>query len=181
MQNPYITWINQQAILAAAEALRNDDIQLLNQLGLSGIDQSLAMQLKALSADRLACLPRFKGCLFQMRLDESSLKHYLTFADIKVGEDELINRAIKAGIRQPMLEELKGISRRDYAERRARMGLPEQNRGRIENLNEEDEVRVYVVWEKLKHVDDPLLRLLMLHEETAISLDQAYTSIKQLA
>lgn len=181
MQNLYITWINQQALLAAAEALRNEDIQLLNQLGLDNIDQGLATQLKSLSADRLACLPKFKGCLFQLKVDANSLKHYLGFADSKVSEDDIINRAIKAGIRQPMLEELKGISRRDYAERRTRMGLPEQHRGRIEVLNEEDEINVLRAWQKLEHIDDLLLRLLALHDETRISLDQAYTSIKQLA
>ncbi|WP_191968664.1 STY4526/YPO1902 family pathogenicity island replication protein [Cellvibrio sp. KY-GH-1] len=180
MQNYYITSLNHQALLAVAEALRNGDSQLLNQLGLGAIDQSVASQLKALSADRIACLPNFKGSLFQLRIDPHTLRLYLGFADSKVTEDDLVNRAIRAGLRQPMLEELKGISRRDFAARRSRMSLPEHSRGRIEVLSEEEELTVLRAWEKLRDIEDPLERLIALHQETDIALDQAYITIKQL-
>lgn len=181
MQSQYINWINQQVLLAAADALRNQDAHLLNQLGLSNIDEATATQLKAVTADRLSCLSNFKGTLFQMRLDTNGLKLFLGFANDKVEEDDLISRAIRAGLRQPMLEELKGVTRREFSARRERMGMPDHSRGRIEVLNEEDELLVLRTWDTLKHHTDPLERFMALHEATGISLDQAYITLKQLA
>lgn len=181
MQNFYLTSLNHQALLAVAEALRNGDNQMLVQLGLGNIDHNVASELKGLSADRIACLPNFKGSLFQIHIDTNTLRLFLGFAKNKVSEDELINRAIYAGLRQPMLEEIKGVSRRDFAARRARMNLPEHNRGRIEVLSEKEEITVLRTWENLKSIEDLLERLLALHQETGISLDQAWITIKQLA
>ncbi len=180
MQNYYLTSLNHQALLAIAEALRNGDNQMLMQLGLTNMDHHVSSELKGLSADRVACLPNFKGSLFQINIDQTALQMFLNFAKTKVSEDDLINQAILAGLRQPMLEQIKGISRREFAARRQRLGLPEHSRGRIEVLSEKEEIAVLRAWEKLKHVDDVLERLLALHEETGVSLDQAWITIKQV-
>lgn len=179
--NRHLTFINQQILLAAADALRSQDAYLLSQLGLNSIDPNTAEQLRRVSADRIACLNDFRGSLLDVRLNTQNLRMFLGFANDKVSEDDQINAAIRAGMRQPMLEEIKGIGRREFASRREKMGLPEHTRGRIEVLNEEDELLVLRTWEKLKSVDDLLERYLKLHELTGISLDQAYTTIKQLA
>ncbi|WP_331351199.1 STY4526/YPO1902 family pathogenicity island replication protein [Cellvibrio sp. UBA7671] len=181
MQNHYLALINQQILLAAADALRTQDAHLINQLGLGSIDETTANQLKQVSADRLACLSNFRGTLLDVRLNAQNLRIFLGFANDKVGEDDLINKAIRAGMRQTMLEELKGIGRREFSSRRERMGLPEHTRGRIEVLGESDELKVLKVWGKLTHISDPLERYLALHSETGIGLDQAYITIKQLA
>ena len=179
--NRHLTFINQQFLLAAADALRSQDAHLLSQLGLSKIDQSTAEQLRRVSVDRLACLNDFRGSLLDVRLNTQNLRMFLGFANDKVSEDDQINAAIRAGIRQPMLEEIKGIGRREFASRREHMGLPEHARGRIEVLSEADELLVLRTWEKLKSMSDLLERYLRIHELTGISLDQAYTTIKQLA
>lgn len=179
--NRHLTFINQQILLAAADALRSQDAHLLSQLGLSKIDQSTADQLRRVSVDRLACLNDFRGSLLDVRLNTQNLRMFLGFADDKVSEDDQINAAIRAGMRQPMLEEIKGIGRREFASRREHMDLPEHTRGRIEVLSEADELLVLKTWKKLEVVNDMLDRYLQLYQLTSISLDQAYTTIKQLA
>jgi hypothetical protein len=177
----YLHWINTQVILAAADALRQEDFHLLKQLGLDHLDEEVASRLKQVSADRLSCLSNFKGSLFQMKVDTTALRHFLDLANERVSEDELINRAIMAGLRQPTLEELKGTTRREYASRRSRMNLPDHTRGRIEALSDEDELSVLRSWKQLDVLEDYLERLVALHEKTGISLDQAYSTIKELA
>ena len=178
--NHHILLINQQILLAAADALRSQDALLLSQLGLAAIDQITADQLRRVSVDRLACLNDFRGLLLDVRLNTQNLQMFLGFANGKVSEDDQINAAIQAGLRQPMLEELKGIGRREFANRREHLGLPEHARGRIEVLNEEDELTVLRTWKKLEAISDQLDRYLQLYQHTGISLDQAYTTIKQL-
>jgi hypothetical protein len=179
--NHHLLFINQQILLAAADALRSQDTHLLSHLGLSTIDSITADQLRSVSVDRLACLNHFRGSLLDVRLNTQNLRMFLGFANDKVSEDDQINAAIRAGMRQPMLEELKGITRREFAGRREHMGLPEHTRGRIEVLSEEDELLVLRTWKTLESIADPLDRYLETYRLTNISLDQAYTTIKQLA
>lgn len=181
MHNHYMTLINQQYLLAAADALRNQDAFLIAQLGLANIDQITAEKLKSVSIDRLSCLTNFRGTLLDVHVNVHNLAMFLGFANGKIVEDDLITQAIRAGMRQPMLEELKGIGRREFTARRSRMGLPDHTRGRIEMLNEEQELLVLKTWNQLAGITDPLERYLALHSATGIELDQAYTTIKQLA
>lgn len=180
MQSHYLTLINQHYLLAAANALRTQDVLLIEQLGLSSIDELTAEQLRSVSVDKLSCLGNFRGMFLDVRLNPNMLRMFLGFASDKVGEDDLIARAIRAGMRQPMLEELKGIGRREFTARRERMGLPDHARGRIENLSEDQELTVLRTWSTLSHLSDPLERYLELHRLTGIRLDQAFTTIKQL-
>lgn len=173
--------LNQQALLLAVEALRNNDQRLLNQLGLEHADEALAKQLRDLNASNFTCVQDFRGTLVQVKFDTRQLKLFVDLASTKTSEDDQINDGIRAGLRQPMLEELKGITRREYTSRRMRMGLPEHSKGRIENLSEDDEIKVLRTWKTLESIDDPLKRWLKLHEITGIQLDRAWLVIRGLA
>lgn len=173
--------LNQQALLLAVEALRNNDQHLLNQLGLEHADEALAKQLRDLNASNFTCVQDFRGTLVQVKFDTRQLKLFVDLASTKTSEDDQINDGIRAGLRQPMLEELKGITRREYTARRMRMGLPEHSKGRIENLSEDDEIKVLRTWKTLESLDDPLERWLKLHEITGIQLDRAWLVIRGLA
>lgn len=174
-------FLNQQAIILAVQALQHDDEKLLGQLGLTELDDSLAQKLKELNIDHLNCTNSFRGSLLQLKFDPRQLSIFMGMALEKTREDDQINKAIRAGLRQPMLEEIKGITRREFASRRQRMGLAVHSKGRIENLNEEDELLVLNTWQKLTAIADPLTRLLSLHQATNISLDRAWVTIKQFA
>jgi Protein of unknown function (DUF2857) len=179
--NNYIHWINSAAILAAANALRSNDMELIHQLGLETLDKPTAEKIKQLTADHLICLNSFKGSLLKTRIDPKQFQLFLDFAKNKTDDEDLVDKAIQAGLRQPALEELKGISRREYSIRRERLNLPEARAGRPEVLSEEDELMVLRAWNKLESVGDPLERLLTVFEQTRIPLDKAYLSIKALA
>jgi hypothetical protein len=172
--------LNQQAIILAVKALQHDDETLLDQFGLTELDSDLAHQLKDLSIDHLNCTNSFRGSLLELKFDPRQLKLFINMAFEKTREDDQVNRAIRAGLRQPMLEEIKGITRREFATRRQRMGLPEHSKGRIENLGEDDELLVLRTWSKLKEINDPLTKYLTLFDETNISLDRAWVTLKQL-
>ena len=173
--------MNQQAIILAVQALQQDDIKLLTQLGLTNIDDDVASRLKNLTIEHLNSASKFRGSLFQVLFNSRQLDLFLNMAHGKTLEDHQINKAIQAGLRQPMLEELKGTPRREYTSRRIIMGLQEHNKGRIESLSEEDELLVLNTWQKLKNIEDPLTRLLSLHQATGVSLDRAWVTIKQFA
>jgi hypothetical protein len=179
--NNYISWINQAAILAMANALRNNDIDQITQLGLENLDKPTADKIKQLTVDHLDCINAFKGSLLKMLIDPRQVSLFLDFAKNKTNEADLIDRAIMAGLRQPALEELKAISRREYALRRDKLGMEEARAGRPETLSEADEIAVVKEWLQLHSVHDPLERLLVVYERTGIPLDRAYLSIKALA
>lgn len=181
INNNIYSVLNQQAVILAVQAIQRDDFKLLTQFGLSGLDGELAQQLKDLNIDHLSSINDFRGSLLQLKFDPRQLRVCIKMALEKTREDDQVNKAIRAGIRQPTLEELKGTTRREFTARRERMGLQEHCKGRIENLNEEDELLVLRSWAKLKHINDPLTRLLALHDETQISLDRAWVAIKQAA
>lgn len=173
--------INQQALILTIRALRAEDTRVLNELGLIDLDNQLVQQLKGLAVDHLANMPHFRGSLCQVKIDHKALRMCLGFVKNKTDEEDLVSRAIRGGMRQPMLEKLKGVGRREYNTRRERMGLPEHTKGRIESLSEENEILVLRTWETLKHIPDLLERLVVLHEETGIPLDQAFAAIRQFS
>lgn len=173
--------LNQQALLLAVEALRNNDQRLINQLGLDGADESLARKLRDLNASNFTIVQDFRGTLLQVKFDTRQLQLFVDLASTKTNEDDQVNQAIRAGLRQPMLEELKGTTRREYTTRRTLMGLPEHSKGRIENLSEEDEIKVLRTWKSLESIADPLERWLKLHEITGIQLDRAWLVVRGLA
>jgi hypothetical protein len=181
MSNNIYSTLNQQAVILAVQAIQHDDLNMLTQFGLSELDDELAQQLKHLNIDHLSAIIDFRGSLLQLKFDPRQLRVCINMALEKTREDDQINKAIRAGMRQPILEELKGTTRREFTARRERMGLPEHCKGRIENLSEADELLVLRSWATLKQFNDPLTRLLALYDETHISLDRAWIAIQQAA
>ena len=176
----YRTQLGQLVLLAAADAFRNMDQRLIEELGLGGLDNETVAKIKSITTDKIAYLPVFKGSLGHLKIDPNGLRLFLGLADIKVTEDELINAAIRGGMRLYMLETLKGISRRDYEARMKRMNMPEFPRGRLGALTEEQELLVVRTWQKLEHIRDPLLRYVTLHEQTGVCLAQSFSLLNTL-
>ena len=171
--------INQQALIVAAEALRSDDVSTLSELGLDDLTEALAMKLKQLTLQEITCTGEFRAPIARVSIDRRNIELFINYAAGKTAEDALVSKAIKGGIRQSQLETLKGTSRREYDERRKRLGLQEHTKGRIEQLNEEDEFLVIREWEKLKDILDPLSKLVELHERTQIRIDSAWVALNQ--
>jgi hypothetical protein len=179
MNTTVLHGLNQQALLLAISALKNDDITVITQLGLADLNTEAIRKLKALTAQEILVTYEFRGQLAEIRIIPRMLENFLSMANSKTHEDALIDEAILAGMRQPILQELKGITRREFAARRDRMSLPDNRRGRIENLSEEDELRAIKSWQQQDAIGDPLERYVSVYRDTQIPLDQAYLSINQ--
>jgi Protein of unknown function (DUF2857) len=177
MNATVLNGLNQQAILLAISALQTDDLNIIAQLGLGGLADEAIKKLKALTAKEILVASDFRGQLAEIRINPRMMENFLSMASSKTHEDELIDEAIAAGMRQPVLQDLKGVTRREFTTRRTRLHLPENPRGRIENLDEDDEMRVLRSWQKHAHVRDVLERYVHVFRDTQVPLDQAYLSI----
>lgn len=177
MTTSVLSGLNQQAILLAIHALQQDDVTVIAQLGLSGLADDAIKKLKSLTAQEILVVSDFRGQLAEIRIIPRMLENFLSLANSKTHDDQLIDEAILAGMRQPVLQTLKGVTRREFTTRRTRLNLPENPRGRIENLGEDDEMRVLRAWQKHANINDPLERYVQLYRDTQIPLDQAYLSI----
>jgi hypothetical protein len=170
--------INQQALISAADALRRDDHDLIEALGLNDMSASVAHKLKNLTLVEIACAHEFRAPILRIEFDLKATEWFLNFAANKSQEDELINRAIAAGMRHGQLYELKGVARRDFDQRRQRLGLTELSKGPVQSLNEDDELTVLREWKRLQSIADLLTRYVELHERTGVGLDRAWICIK---
>lgn len=139
-----------------------------------------AEKIKALSMMDFSCADEFRSPIARISVDERLLNLFIQFANSKSRDEILITQAIRAGIRQSQLESLKGTSRREYDDKRKRMGLPEHSKGRIEQLSMEDELILLREWEKLSDIPDELERYVVLNQRTGISIDRAWITVKQV-
>jgi hypothetical protein len=173
--------LNQQALIAAADAIRSDDHKMIEALGLEDIPERVALKLKNMTMSDIAYAREFRGQIMSIRIDPSIAELYLDFASNKAREDDLITAAIMGGIRQSHLEQIKGVSRRDYEARRKRLGLSEHPRGRVYTLSEDDELRVLKTWQELEPIEDLLARYVELYNRTQIRIDSAWITVNQFA
>ncbi|HMW71300.1 MAG TPA: STY4526/YPO1902 family pathogenicity island replication protein [Cellvibrionaceae bacterium] len=183
MRTDFYNLFNQQVLYLAVSALKADNEKLIAHLGLSRMAEDTRQQISNLSLSQLVHVADFRGLLAEVRFNESQLINYLKMAASKTVEDQLIDEAIVGGMRQPMLQTLKGISRREFNSRREKLGVSETGRGRIGNLDldEDEELKVIKVWQELIHkTDDMLERYVLLHRETGLPLDKAQNTIQQL-
>lgn len=168
---------NRQALILAHTALKSDDPRLIESLGLNELEANVRTAISNLNLSQLLLTDAFRGCLAEVRFNERQLRNYLGMARSKEQEESLINEAITAGIRQPQLQELKGVSRREFDLRRVRLSVPEKPRGPIEHLSEEEDLKVARAWMQTRDVVDPLERYLAVHRMTEVPLDQAISSV----
>ncbi len=174
--------VNKDALELAILAVREDDREVIDMLGLGDIDNESLKALSRLDVHQLSFADDFRGQLVDVRLHTRGLGLYLDMAIRKQRDQDTENRAIRAGMRQFMLHKLTGISRREYESRLKLLGLPSHDRGRIELLDDDQEAKVFSVWKRLlnEDMDSELERYCRLHDETGIELDRAYQSIDQL-
>jgi len=172
--------VNKNVIMLAALALTGDDETLIEELGLDQLDDSIIRRLINLTIEQLNYVADFRGTLVDIRFNPRQLSLYLEMAARKQAENDLVNRAIQSGMRQFMLEKYTGLSRREYSIRRKQLNLPGHEKGRIEMLNEVEEVKVIREWSSLCETEEnELERYCQLYERTGISLDRVFQVIEQ--
>ncbi len=179
MRTNMINGLNREALLLSVSALKNDDTHLINELGLQHLSEGVRLKIAKLSLHQVLVAADFRGALAEVKIVPRQMEYFINMATSKSEEDAMIDEAIASGMRQPVLQELKGTTRREYTARRTKLKLPENPRGRIENLSEDDELIVLRSWRKHADISDPLARYLAVHHETGIGLDRAYLAINQ--
>ncbi|ODS23548.1 hypothetical protein AB835_08015 [Candidatus Endobugula sertula] len=174
--------VNKDALELAILAVREDNQEVIEMLGLADVDNESLNALSRLDVHQLSFAEDFRGQLVDVRLHSRGLGLYLDMAVRKQREQDTENRAIRAGMRQFMLNKLTGMSRREYESRLKLLDLPSHERGRIELLDDDQEAKVFSVWKRLlnEKTSSELERYCRLHDETGIELDRAYQSIDQL-
>jgi hypothetical protein len=152
-------------------------------LGLNDMDDTSLTTLSMLNVHQLSFAEDFRGQLVDARLSPRGLSLYLDMAIRKQRDRDIENQAIRAGMRQFMMQRLTGMSRREYESRLKLLGLPRHDRGRIELLTDDEEALVFSEWKKMCPEPNStygLEHFCKLFDETGISLDRAYQSVEQL-
>lgn len=171
--------LNREAICVAASAAQRSDFNLLQRLG---IDEDCIPLLKSIGIHELDRLRDFQASVVDIHFNSQTLTQLLSHLQRETQQEALVDRAIRLGLRQPMLRALAGISRREFEQRRAMLKMPPGEPGRIESLNERDELRVLNLWLSLKK-DEPQLndleRLCRVAEETALSADRIWNAVME--
>ena len=164
-------------MMAVVDAAQSGEVTILEQMG---IDAGTAEQLRQLPLDVLTRGKGFRASMLRIQVNKPVVGMYINHISKESQNESHIDQAIRLGLRQPMLNALCGLSRREYDNRRNFLGLPPHSTGRIKALGEEDEIEVYERWLQL-YVEQPgaslLERLIMLSEQTGHRADAIWTSL----
>ncbi len=171
--------LNREALLMAATAAQSADTRVLDQLG---VEPDAVPMLKHMKASDLDKLESFPTSLLEVRFNRHNMARLLQRINEEGESTDLVDRAIRGGIRQPQLNNLSGISRREFDQRCKMLGLPPKTPGRVNAFNERQEIQVDGCWKKLKELmgDQPdtlLTRLVETHDETGASIDQIWNLV----
>jgi len=181
--NHAIGKLNKAALELAILAIQEDSPDTITMLGLNDMDNTSLTTLSMLNVHQLSFSEDFRGQLVDVRLRTRGLSLYLDMAIRKQRDRDIENQAIRAGMRQFMMQRLTGMSRREYESRLKLLGLPAHDRGRIELLTDDEEALVFSEWKKLCPEPNSkygLEQFCKLFDETGVSLDRAYQSVEQL-
>ena len=171
--------LNREALLMAATAAQSADTRVLGQLG---VEPDAVPLLKDMKASDLDKLENFPASLLEVRFNRHNMAQLLQRINDEGESTDLVDRAIRGGIRQPQINQLSGISRREFDQRCKMLGLTPKTPGRVNAFNERQEIQVDGCWKKLKELmgdgsDTLLERLVEAHEETGASIDQIWNLV----
>ena len=170
--------LNREAVCMLAAAAQRSDYRFLECLGIEDECIPLLRTVGIHELDRLHDIP---ALVVEVKFNVDALTRTLRYLKRESVQEELIDRAIKLGLRQPMLRALTGISRREYDARRAALKLDPKEPGRIESLSERDEIRVLELWERLSEDSElsDLERLCLVAEQTSLSADRVWNAVME--
>jgi hypothetical protein len=170
--------LNREAVCVAAAAAQRGDNALLHKLG---IDRLCVPMLKGININALERLHSFNSLVVDIRFNAGALERMLNYLHDEIQLEDRIDRAIRLGIRQGQLRDLTGVTRREYEQRRAALGLSGNGPGRSGGLQESEELDVLRQWQSLKtdtSIDD-LEKLCRIAENTGITVDRIWLTVME--
>lgn len=170
--------LNRSVLLTIVDAAQNGQQQILEQMG---VDAETAAALRKLPLDALNRGRSFRATIMDIKIHPKKFQLYLRHIATETDVEETIDLAVKLGFRQTMLYRLCGLSRRDYDIRRKAQGLPPHATGRIQSLNEEEEIRVIEMWmfySDQNKEDSILKRLVRIAETTGYRAQAIWNALE---
>lgn len=166
-------------LVAALEACRQGEVELVEQFGLSIDSMRNLDQLKADEILRLANLYMRDICAMDIFcLDGQKLERLVNAAIEERKENALIDEYLQRGACKGMMEELFGLRSTQIANRKKFLNIPSV-RGRLSVITVEEERKIYYSWlEHLKPKPDYRERMLAVAKETELPLSKVYRVIK---
>lgn len=164
-------------LMAVAEAPESE----LRKMGLDRETINLIRKLSV--SDITVDAPRYAHNLLNVTVEADNLKTYIAHRLSQRCYESQLDDAISHGINYVQLNELTGIGRDEFRQRRQRQGMPPVPRGRVGSLTEQEEevlYRSWVTWRSSFDNDAKLQLLLRISEDTAISISRIYKPLIEL-
>ncbi len=174
----HLALLNRTVILTAVEALQKHDYKTLQHMG---ADPKTVEQLQTLDLDSMVFARTLQTSLIDIKFNLKAMELLFKHTSREAARERLINEAIRLGLRQPMLYAFTGINRREFSDRRRTLNLPKHATGRIEKLQEDDEIQVMTAYHRLTTGEatyEPLEILVCVGRETGLRLDQVWTALE---
>ncbi len=144
-----------------------------------GIDQDLAAMLGSLSMQEYAELVERAGAFINVEVDEASLSDVIEDIVSNRGTRHLEDFFILHHASTKMMNELFGMTSREFSNRRSVLGLYGKDQHRPRKLDEKTEEFIWKCWKNHEDIEYRE-RLLMVSEETGESLREIWSVIKRL-
>lgn len=166
-------------LVAALEACRQGEVELVEQVGLSIDSMRHLDQLKADEISRLANLYMRDICAMDIFcIDAQKLERLVNAAIKDRKENVLIDEYLQCGACKVMMEEMFGLRSTQIANRKKFLNIPTV-RGRLSVTTVEEQRKIYNSWlEHLKQEPDYRERLLAVAKETELPLSKVYRVVK---
>ena len=178
LNNTKTSILNTAVIHALVEAIVDNDSGFIDSMG---IDTDVIDLLKTLPATQLTRLTQSFGAqIIEVRIDGQALSLFKEHIERESQTEDLTDRVMSHGGRFKMINALTGISRQEYEQRRDILGIEAPSRGRIEFLNEADEVAVWDAWELTQENDPALERYLQVSLSTGLPIDKIWQAVQNL-
>ena len=175
------TRLNQALISEILMRIRAGEVGYCKKLG---FDESELAVLIQLSTSEIYDLCESVSSFIKVDVNHKIFWNLINAAREKTKERNTIDRALELGISGEMLRNRFGWSSAEVSARRKLLGIQE-NIGRKKNASEDDEIKIWELWQEYKPVDisvmdnkDEGLDLLMLiSEESNVSLTEVWRLI----
>lgn len=172
------TTLNQAILSEILMRIRRGEINYCQQFG---FDEAELAEISNLSTQEILDMSESAASFAKINIDHSVFWALLETVRENTRQRNMVDRALNLGISSEMLHTFFGWSSAEVSARRKLLGVKE-NMGRKPNATEEEENRVWELWQTHKKEGDSsqsLDLLMLIAEESEISLTEIYRLVSQ--
>ncbi|KAE9539079.1 DUF2857 domain-containing protein [Ursidibacter maritimus] len=172
------TTLNQAILSEILIRIRRGEVNYCQQFG---FDESELAEITNLSTQEILDMSESKASFAKIQIDHSVFWSLLETVREASRQRNQIDRALTLGISSEMIHIFFGWSSAEVSARRKLLGIKE-NMGRKPNANEEEEAKIWELWQRHKTEEDSsesLDLLILIAEESDTSLTEIYRLVSQ--